>query len=128
MAHFAEIDNNNVVLRVVVVSDDHQSRGEEYLAVDMGLGGTWLQTSYNTRGGIHYNPITRQPDDLPAFRKNYAAIGYTYDANRDAFIPPQPYPSWSLNDESCLWESPVPYPTDGNLYIWNESTLSWQLI
>jgi hypothetical protein len=91
--------------------------------------GEWLQTSYNTRGGIHYLPDsdTPSPDQSKALRKNYAGIGYTYDFSRDAFIPPKPYPSWVLDDFSCTWIPPVPYPDDGNRYIWDESTQSWVL-
>jgi hypothetical protein len=99
MAHFAEIDENNKVVRVVVVPNDQEHRGEEYLASDLRLGGTWLQTSINTNGGVHANGGT-------PLRKNYAAIGYTYDQTRDAFISEQPDPSWILNEETCLWEDP----------------------
>lgn len=92
--------------------------------------GQWIQTSYNTRGGIHYNPETGEPseDQSKALRKNYAGIGYTYDLQRDAFIPPKPFNSWILNEESCLWDPPVAYPSDGNSYKWNEETQSWDLI
>jgi hypothetical protein len=120
MAHFAKIDTNNIVTQVAVVADSQQDRGQEFLADDIGLGGTWLQTSYNTRGGIHINGGT-------PFRKNFAGIGYTYDPVRDAFIPPQPYPSWTLNETSCCWDPPVPYPTDGKTYIWDESIQNWIL-
>lgn len=91
--------------------------------------GEWLQTSYNTRGGIHYLPDsdTPSPDQSKALRKNYAGIDYTYDSSRDAFIPPKPYSSWVLDDFSCTWIPPVPYPDDGNRYIWDESTQSWVL-
>lgn len=101
MAHFALIDDTNTVINVLVVPDDQEHRGHEFLAVDLGLGGTWLQTSYNTYGGQHANGGT-------PFRKNYAGIGYTYDSVRDAFIPPQPDPSYILNEETCLWEEPTP--------------------
>ena len=114
MAHFAELDQNNIVLRVVVVDDQYESDGENWCQ-NFFNGGTWKQTSYN--GNI---------------RKNYAGIGYTYDLTRDAFIPPQPYPSWLLNEETCLWESPVPYPeeTEGNpvMYTWDEETTSWEVM
>jgi hypothetical protein len=109
MAHFAEIDENNIVLRVLVVDNSQEHRGQEFLANDLGLGGTWIQTSYN--GNI---------------RKNYAGIGYTYDEQRDAFIPPQPYPSWILNENTCLWESPIPYPQDEKLYVWEEEQQNWK--
>lgn len=118
MAHFAEVDSNNVVLRVLVVGDDQEHRGQEFLANDLGLGGTWLKTSYNTQGGVHTTGGT-------PFRKNYAGIGYTYDAGRDAFIPPKPFNSWTLDEDTCLWNAPVAYPTDGNLYTWNEDNQSW---
>jgi hypothetical protein len=115
MAHFAEIGLNNTVVRVIVVSNDvlidADGNESEQLGVDFCrdlLGGTWLQTSYS--GTI---------------RKNFAATGYTYDDAKDAFIPPQPYLSWVLNETTCVWEAPVAQPDDDNLYIWNESTLSW---
>ena len=118
MAHFAEVDNSNVVVRVLVVGDDQEERGQEFLANDLGLGGTWLKTSYNTQGGVHTLGGT-------PFRKNYAGIGYTYDSVRDAFIPPKPFNSWTLDEETCLWEAPVAYPSDGKLYIWDEDNQEW---
>jgi len=118
MAHFAEIDEQGVVLRVLVVDNAQEADGQNFLANTLGLGGTWVKTSYNTKGGVHSSGGT-------PFRKNYAGIGYTYDSVRDAFIPPKPYASWTLNEDSCLWEAPVAYPTDGQNYRWNESTLSW---
>ncbi len=117
MAYFARIQES-VVTEVLSVSDEQEHRGQEFLADDLGLGGVWVQTSYNTRGGIHLLGGT-------PFRKNYAGIGYTYDEQRDAFIPPQPYPSWVLNEDSCLWESPTPYPDDGQPYRWDEDTVIW---
>lgn len=111
MAHFAEIDDDGVVLRVLVVPDAQEHRGQEFLADDLGLGGTWVQTSYNAR-----------------IRKNYAGIGMTYDNTRDAFIAEQPYASWILNEETCRWEAPVAYPTDGVMYIWNEETTDWEAV
>ena len=119
MAHFAEIDSNGVVLRVLVVADEQEDRGQEFLANDLGLGGTWLKTSYNTSGGVHSNGGT-------PFRKNYAGVGYTYDSAKDAFIPPKPFASWVLDDATCLWNAPKPYPTDGAMYSWNEETLNWE--
>ena len=121
MAHFAEIDENGIVLRVLVVDNAQESNGQDFLANTLGLGGTWVKTSYNTVGGVHNNGGT-------PLRKNYAGIGYTYDSVRDAFIPPKPFASWLLNETSCLWEAPVAMPTDGALYIWNEETTSWDLI
>ena len=110
MAHFAEIDENNVVTQVLVVPDEQEHRGPDYLAVDLGLGGRWIQTSYNHR-----------------IRKQYAGIGFTYDEAADVFIAPQPYPSWSL-DENHDWQAPVPHPDDNILYAWNEEKLDWEPI
>jgi hypothetical protein len=120
MAHFAEVDENNIVLRVLVVDDLHESDGQNFLANTLGLGGTWLKTSYNTAAGVHTLGGT-------PFRKNYAGIGYSYDEALDAFIAPKPYPSWVLNNETCVYEAPVAMPTDGQ-YTWNEETTSWDLI
>jgi hypothetical protein len=94
---------------------------------DDGIPGQWIQTSYNTRGGIHYQPNTNIPsnDQTKALRKNYAGIGFTYDPVRDAFIPAKPYNSWLLNEDTCLWECSIPYPNDGKMYTWNEEQLSW---
>lgn len=117
MAHFAEIDNNNIVIRVLVVPDDQEHRGEQFLADDLGLGGTWLQTSYNTRGGVHIYGGT-------PLRKNYAGTGFKYDATCDAFVPPQPFPSWTLDETSCLWNPPIPAPP-GLQWIWDEETQKW---
>ena len=114
MAHFAQIDENNIVINVLVIEQD---------MVDTGLFGEpskWIQTSYNTYGGVHALGGT-------PFRKNYAGIGYTYDVSRDAFIPPKPYVSWVLNEDTCLWDAPVPMPTDGKMYRWDEATVSWAL-
>jgi hypothetical protein len=119
MAHFAEIDSSGVVQRVLVVADEQEDRGQEFLANDLGLGGTWLKTSYNTSGGVHSNGGT-------PFRKNYAGIGYTYDSAKDAFIPPKPFASWKLDNATCLWNAPKPYPTDGAMYSWNEETTNWE--
>ncbi len=117
MAHFARIVED-VVTEVLVVSNDQEHRGQEFLAEDLGLGGVWLRTSYNTLGGIHTSGGT-------PFRKNYAGIGYTYDPVRDAFIPPKPFESWVLNEDTCLWEPLTPYPDDGQMYLWDETTVSW---
>jgi len=119
MAHFAEIDANNIVTRVLVVDDLHQADGQNYLANELGLGGTWIQTSYNTIGGVHTNGGT-------PLNKNYAGIGYTWDGT--GFHAPQPFPSWKLNADSYLWEAPTPMPTDGKRYQWDEADLNWQLI
>lgn len=122
MAHYALLDNNNVVTQVFVGRDEDDVAGgitdwEVYYAPE---GFTCKRTSYNTRGGIHTNGGT-------PFRKNYAGIGYTYDEARDAFIPPKLFPSWLLDDDTCLWNAPVPYPTDGNPYTWDESNQMWIL-
>ena len=111
MSHFAKVVNN-IVQEVLVIEQD---------VIDTGLFGEpslFIQTSYNTHGGQH-------PEGRP-LRKNYAGIGYTYDAARDAFIPPQPYPSWLLNEETCLWDPPVPHPNDGKPYIWEEALQEWK--
>ena len=128
MAHFVEIDASNIVLQVVVLDDkdtqdesgnEVESVGAKYLSD--GFGGIWKKTSYNTYGGVHSLGGT-------PFRKNYAGIGYSYDAAKDAFIPPKPYPSWTLDEDTCQWESPVAYPDDGKRYEWNEGTTSWDEI
>jgi hypothetical protein len=121
MAHFAEIDENNIVTRVLVVDNSQEDNGQEFLANTLGLGGTWIKTSYNTQGGVHTSGGT-------PLRKNYAGIGYTYDSGRDAFIPPKPYNSWVLNEDTCLWNAPTPMPTDGKPYRWVEEDLNWQEI
>jgi hypothetical protein len=123
MAHFAKV-NNQIVEQVIVAEPEFFNT-----FVDTSPG-QWIQTSYNTRGGVHYKPNSNEPseDQTKALRKNYAGIGYTYDAQRDAFIPPKPYASWVLNEDTCLWESPVPYPNDGELYTWNEETQEWVVI
>lgn len=126
MAHFAEIDENNIVVRVIVIPNEQQHRGQEFINNELNLSGTWMQTSYNTRGNIHYNPDTLQPseDQSKAFRKNYAGIGFIYNEELDAFIVPQPYPSWILNEDTGLWEAPYPAPETG-LQIWNEEFQRW---
>jgi hypothetical protein len=118
MAHFAQIDENNIVTQVLVVSDQDATRGQDFLANDLGLGGTWIQTSYNTNGGVHANGGT-------PLRKNYAGIGYTYDSGKDAFIPPKPFNSWLLDEETCLWNAPVARPEGEGFYTWNEDNQSW---
>lgn len=120
MSHFAKVSSGKVV--------SMKRATPEFMAsfVDSSPG-EWIQTSYNTRGGIHYDPNTGKPspDQSKALRKNYAGIGYSYDSEREAFIPPQPYLSWVLNETSCLWEAPVAIPTDGKSYSWNEDSKSW---
>ena len=119
MAHWAELDENNIVTRVLVGSNEDPDEGYQWL-ID-NLGGTWVKTSYNTQGGVHSLGGT-------PLRKNYAGIGYSYDTDRDAFIPPKPFNSWLLNEDTCLWEAPTPYPTDGEMYRWVEEDLNWQLV
>lgn len=106
MSHFAELDENNVVIRVLVGDNNLPNEGYDWFVEN--LGGRWVQTSYNAN-----------------FRKHFAGIGFTYDEELDAFISPKPYESWVLNEETCLWESPVPYPEDGKVYYWNEDSLTW---
>jgi hypothetical protein len=121
MAHYAFLDENNVVTHVIVGKDE----GEGGIDWEDFYGA--VRTSYNTIGGIYRDPETNQPavDQSKAFRKNFAGIGYTYDKTRDAFIPPKPFESWLLNDDTCYWIPPVPYPTDGKVYYWDETSLSW---
>jgi hypothetical protein len=128
MSHFAKLDENNVVTFVTVGRQEDDGLEEELIA---RTGDVYRQTSYNTFGGVHYTTDeegNRSPseDQTKAFRKNYAGIGYTYDQERDAFIPPKPYESWVLNEETCLWDAPIPYPEDGGEYFWNEESTSWQ--
>jgi hypothetical protein len=120
MGHFAEIDNDNIVQRVIVAEQDFIDSGA------VGDASNWVQTSYNTRGGIHYAPNSNEPDGEIAFRKNYAGIGYTYDQTRDAFIAPKPFPSWNLDEDTCIWNPPTPYPDDGELYHWDEEGQEWK--
>jgi hypothetical protein len=115
MAHWAELDNNNIVLRVLVGNNDEPDEGLVWL--EKNLGGRWEKTSYNTVGGVHLNGGT-------PYRKNYAGVGYTFDETRDAFIPPKPLSSWILNEETCLWEPPIPKPSEG-VWYWNEESVSW---
>jgi hypothetical protein len=119
MAHYAELNQNNIVIRVIPGWDE-MVKPEMERILFLETGNVWKRTSYNTARGQH-------PDGKP-FRKNYAGIGYTYDSTRDAFVPPQPFPSWLLNENTCLWDAPVAYPTDGQLYNWDESTTSWVVV
>ncbi len=122
MSHYAQLNQNNRVVFVITAKSD--GKEDEFTA---SLGQTWKQTSYNTRGGIHYNPETGEPseDQSKALRYNYAGIGFTYDEDRDAFIPPKPFDSWVLDEATCLWVAPVPYPEDGGEYTWDEETGDW---
>jgi len=129
MSHFAKVQDG-VVTQVIVAKPDFFDN-----FVDSSPG-KWIKTSYNIRGGVYYDPETNQPaedqsvidGDEARQRKNYAGVGFAYDRERDAFIPPKPYDSWILNEESCLWEAPVPRPDDGNNYEWDEETTSWVLV
>lgn len=109
MAHFAKLDENDIVIQVIVIPDSQEHRGQEFCADDLGLGGTWVQTSYNG-----------------SMRKNFAGTGMKFDRRRDAFIPPATYESWVLNEQTCLWEPPIEYPTDGLMYEWNENEKDWK--
>jgi len=111
MSHYAKVVDG-IVTQVITAEADFFNH-----FVDT-TPGDWIQTSYNTHGGQHSNGGT-------PLRKNYAGLGYTYDRTKDAFIPPQPYPSWTLNEETCLWNAPTQYPTDGKMYYWNEATQAW---
>lgn len=117
MAHFAKLNEENEVIQVIVVANEEllenniesESKGIAFCKSILGENTNWIQTSYNS-----------------TFRKNFAGIGYTYDEIRDAFIPPKPFNSWILDEDTCRWQAPVPRPTDGKLYVWDESTLSWE--
>ena len=126
MAHFAELNENNEVLRVVVIDDAYEADGENWCKEFFGTD-NWKQTSYNTFGNVHYGNNPREPDGGIAFRKNYAGIGFTYDPTADAFFPPKPFNSWVLDEDTFFWEPPVPRPVDGNSYNWNEDTQSWDI-
>lgn len=122
MGHYAKV-SDGIVQQVIVAE-------EEFFQTFVDTSpGEWIKTSYNTRGGVHYGP-DGQPDGGVALRKNYAGIGYSYDALLDAFIPPKPYPSWVLNEQTCLWESPVPLPApqEGGYWDWDESAQQWIFI
>lgn len=120
MAHFAKINENNIVTEVLVVSNSEEHRGQEFLANDLGLGGTWIKASYNTVAGVHSLGGT-------PLRKNFPGPGYLYDPIRDAFIPPKPFDSWILDEQSCQWVAPTSKPQDEKFYNWDEATLSWVL-
>ena len=123
MAHFAKLGTGNIIEKVVVVSNDiapTEQAGIDFLNNLYGTSNVWKQTSYNTYGGEHKLGGT-------PFRKNYAGVGYNYDQTRDAFIPPKPFASWTLNEETCVWDPPVVRPDDGQRYSWNETTQQWDL-
>ena len=130
MAYFAKLGTGNIVETIISINNsvitDNNGIEQEQLGVDFinnlyGTNDIWKQTSYNTIGGI--NKLNGTP-----FRKNYAGIGFTYDSQRDAFIPPKPFNSWILNETTCLWNAPVARPNDGNMYSWNEEILNWELM
>lgn len=130
MAHFAQIDDTNIVTQVIVVNNevinnaeglDGEAIGIAFCQSLFGVDTVWKQTSYNTQGGINSR------EGGPGLRKNYASVGAIYDPVRDAFYEPQPFPSWTLNEDTCKWEPPTPYPTDGFGYWWNEPSQSWVL-
>ena len=123
MAHFAKVQNGKVI-EVLVASQDFIDNYQD------GRPGRWVQTSYNTKGGVHYDPETGEPsaDQSKALRKNFASIGWSYNITVDAFYGPQPYPSWILNETSYQWEPPVAKPDNDNIYNWNEETTSWDAI
>ena len=126
MAHFAKLDQDNIVTTINVVHDnellvdgaENEQKGINFLNTFFNTSDNWKQTSYNTFKGVHKLGGT-------PFRKNYAGIGYTYNESKDAFIPPQPYSSWTLNNDTCQWEAPVAYPDDEKEYQWNEETTNW---
>ena len=118
MAHYAFLDENNIVTEVIVGIDEGEQGIDWEHHYGEFRGQTCKRTSYNTSGGVHNGGGT-------PYRKNYAGIGFTYDAARDAFTPPQPYASWLLNEDTCLWQAPVPYPDDGERYAWDEDQQQW---
>jgi hypothetical protein len=137
MGYFCKLNENNYVIGVHSVNNyvftinniEDENIAANFLNNLHNVNYVWKQTSYNTRGGIHYQKDnTPSQDQSKALRKNCAGIGYYYDSIRDAFIPPKPFPSWTLNEQSCLWQSPIPYPNDGKMYQWNEEIGNWQEI
>jgi hypothetical protein len=123
MAHFAKLGVGNIVETVIVVSNDiatTEQAGVDFINKLYNTRDVWKKTSYNTFAGEHSSGGT-------PFRKNYAGIGYQYDQQKDAFIPPKPFNSWILNEDTCIWNAPIEYPQDDNEYIWNEQTLSWNI-
>ena len=117
MAHYAVLDENNIVTRIKTAGDENEWDGEKEWLAETGL--VHKRTSYNTRSGVHIKGGT-------PFRKNYAGVGYTYDASKDAFIPPKPFDSWTLNDDTCHWDAPKAIPDDGGNYVWNETDQQWE--
>lgn len=121
MAHYAFLDGNNIVTEVITGKNEGEDGIDWEQWYGEFRGQVCKRTSYNTSGGVHSTGGT-------PFRKNYAGIGYTFDEARDAFIPPKPFASWLLNEDSCLWEAPVAHPNDGGFYNWNEETQSWDQV
>ena len=138
MGTFVKLNNENYVIQGVSLINEmftingieDEQVGVNFLNNLYNTNDRWLKMSYNTRGGIHYEADNNTPsqDQSKAFRKNAAGIGYYYDSIRDAFIPPKPFPSWTLNEQTCLWQSPIPYPNNGKMYNWNEEIGNWEEI
>ena len=122
MSHYAQLDENNMIVFVIAAKSDHKE--DEFTE---STGDVWKQTSYNTSGGVHYTDGEPSADQSKALRYNYAGINFTYDPDRDAFIPPKPFESWILDEDTCLWQPPLPYPEDGGSYRWDEDLFSWEL-
>lgn len=122
MPHFAKLDEQNIVVFVTVGRQEDDGKEKE---LTERTGDTYKQTSYNTYGGVHYTDGFPSSDQSKAFRKNYAGLGYVYDEARDAFIAPKPFPSWILNENTCLWQAPIPYPDSKEAHYWDEQQLSW---
>lgn len=118
MAHYAKV-TDGIVQQVIVAEP------EFFETFIDNSPGEWIQCSYNTIGGVHLDPETREPDGGTPLRKNFPSRGFTYDRERDAFIPPKPYTAWILNEQSCLWEAPLPYPDDGGAYVWSDAESNW---
>jgi hypothetical protein len=133
---FVKLNNDNFVIQGVSLVNEiftingieDEQKGVDFLNKIFQTNDIWKQTSYNTIGGLHYTNGILSLDQSKSFRKNHAGIGYYYDSIRDAFIPPKPFPSWTLNEQSCLWQSPIFYPNDGKMYQWNEETGNWEEI
>lgn len=128
MAYYAFLDENNIVTEVIAGKDETDTSEDWEQFYGNIRQQVCKRTSYNTRGGVYYipNTDTPAPDQSKAFRKNYAGIGFTYNAALDAFIPLQTFPSWHLNTNTCLWEAPIPMPSDGKMYYWDEATQTWK--
>jgi hypothetical protein len=131
MAHYAFLDENNIVTEVIVGKKELEDEVDWEVHYGNFRGQTCKRTSYNTRGGVHYTDGQPSADQTKAFRKNYAGLGYTYDSERDAFIPPKPFNSWVLNETTCLWDAPIEMPADAGTgeppkrYTWDEDTVNW---